>query len=88
MNETDHASPSDRVIERGGVYDHAAHGRVEVTQIWQGTQWTDAVTVSSTEEREINRPIVVRYIPADGGDWHDELAATFDEFHAATAPTD
>lgn len=85
MNENDHASPSDRAIERGGIYDHATHGRVEVTQIWQGTEWTDAVAVSPTEEREARRPIVVRYIPADDGDWHDELAATLDEFHAAIA---
>ncbi|NUB93932.1 hypothetical protein HT576_23440 [Haloterrigena sp. SYSU A121-1] len=88
MSETDHATPSGRAIERGGVYAHATHSRVEVTQIWQGTQWTEAVTVPSTEEREIGRPIVVRYIPAADGDWRDELAATLDEFHAAIASAD
>ena len=67
-----------QAIERGGVYKHPTHDRVEVTGIWEGKQWTDTVSRSAVKDEQ--NPIVVRYVPHGGSDWSDELAGTLDEF--------
>lgn len=71
-------SRADRAVEDGATYRHAEHGHVEVTGIWHRTRRLDAV--SETSEREL---VVVRFVPADGGEWIDELAERLEEFLVA-----
>lgn len=68
-------SAPDRTVEEGGTYEHADHGRVEVTGIWYRTRRLEAVRAD--DERGM---IVVRFVPGDGGTWIDELAEPLDDF--------
>ncbi|QSW99407.1 hypothetical protein [Haloterrigena alkaliphila] len=76
MNEEQKlTSASDRPIEHGRTYDHAHHGPVEVTGIWQKTRWVE--TVRDGDEQET---VVIRFLPPDGDDWSDERSASLNEF--------
>lgn len=77
-NEQAPDSGSTRVIEDGETYDHAEHGRVEVTGIWQRTRQLEMAYSTASQEM-----VVVRHVPADGGDWIDEQAEELDDFLAA-----
>ncbi|UTF55361.1 hypothetical protein [Natronosalvus rutilus] len=71
-------SPADSGLECGRTYTHTRHGRVEVTGLWQGTRWVDAVDQPNEGET-----VVVRYLPPDGETWRDERSALLDDFLAA-----
>lgn len=79
-------SDSVQTITRGEVYKHATDGRVEVSAIWKGKEWTDTASRSAVEGED--NPIVVRYIPYEKGDWSDEMAGTLDEFLNAIEPAE
>lgn len=81
MNENEQTddSGSDRAIEHGETYYHAEQGYVEVTGIWQRTQRLD--TIHNTDEQDM---IVIRYLPAENGEWRNELAEPLDDFLEAT----
>ena len=84
MGKNEEKRSSDRTIERGNRYDHATYGSVEVTDIWQGTQWTGTATLSNELDEQTDRQsIIVRFIPADDGDWTDEIAETRATFRDA-----
>ena len=79
MNEEEQSpgSDADRAIEHGETYEHAEHGTVKITGIYQRTRRLD--TTAAADERPL---VVIRYVP-EGGGWIDELAAKRDEFCAA-----
>ena len=77
MNKKDQrpVSGSDRIVEHGEMYDHAEHGPVEVTGIWQRTHRLDTTRNGDGEDM-----IVVRYVPGTERKWIDELAEPLDDF--------
>ena len=58
MNEGEDAHSSERevVVERGETYEHADHGRVSVTGLWEGVHHVD-----SARNTNGTGVIVVRY---------------------------
>ncbi|SDJ64738.1 hypothetical protein [Natronorubrum texcoconense] len=73
-----YGSADDRLIEDGGTYDHAEHGRVEVTGIWKRTQRIQRLeTARREDERDTT---VVRFVPGENGEWIDELAEPCGDF--------
>lgn len=70
----------DLVVERGGQYDHATHGRVTVTGIWKGVQQVDRARNTND-----TGTIIVRYTTDRDEEVveTDELTETLDEFLAA-----
>ena len=57
------------------MYDHAEHGTVEVTGIWQRTHRLD--TTRNVDREDM---IIVRYVPGTERTWIDELAEPLDDF--------
>lgn len=72
-------SEADRVVERGKTYDHAEHGRVEVSGIWKGVQRVDSAR--NTDQKDV---IIVRYSTGGDGEPVGEFTETVDEFLTAT----
>lgn len=85
MSKSDQSRPQDRAITCGKTYTHEVHGRVTVTGIWHGSQWIETVPPPDADTQSTTQSIVIRYTPADTGDWYDELADTRDSFYDAIA---
>lgn len=66
---------ADRSVERGETYNHAQHGRVEVSGIWRGVNEVDSAR--NTNQKAV---IIVRYSAEQEGERVDELTDTLDEF--------
>lgn len=68
-------SDSDMVVDRGGTYDHAEYGQVEVTGIWKGVKQVNEA--QHTNEGDV---IIVRYSAEISGKKVDELTDTLEDF--------
>lgn len=68
-------SDSETVVDRGETYNHAEHGRVEVTGIWKGVEQVDKA--HRTDEKDV---FIVRYSAEINGEEVDELTDTLTEF--------
>jgi hypothetical protein len=69
------SSRSDRVIERGEMYEHEKYGLVEVTGIWKGVKGVD--TAPKANKKDV---FIIRYSANENGEQVDELTDTLDEF--------
>lgn len=49
MSKADLDSTANHSIEVGEVYDHASHGNVKVTEIWQGVSSVDTARNTDTK---------------------------------------
>lgn len=68
-------SDSETVVDRGETYNHAEHGRVEVTGIWKGVEQVDKA--HRTDEKDV---FIVRYSAEINGEEVEELTDTLAEF--------
>lgn len=80
----DRGETSTVAIERGGIYEHETHGRVEVLGIWRGVERID----DAGNPDEAGGPVVVRYSPRDGDQPVGELSDTLESFLAVIEPVD
>lgn len=81
VDERQRVERDEPVVERGRTYEHADHGRVEVTGIWEEIHRLDAV-----RETETTGVIIVRYAPVadERSADEDEYTETLRDFLAAT----
>lgn len=80
-NENQSHSAVVQVIKCGEIYEHATHGAIEVTGIWQGTHWIDTMPISDTPAEQ--NLIIVRYTSVTDDNWWDESTETLDTFRNA-----
>lgn len=73
-------SALERAVKRGGTYDYATHGWVEVTGIWRGVRRID--TAHRADETDV---VVVCYSPVENGNSSAELADALEAFVAVSA---
>ncbi|WP_339105909.1 hypothetical protein [Haloterrigena salinisoli] len=77
MSKADLDSTANQSIEVGEVYDHASHGNVKVTGIWQGVSSVDTARNTDTKHT-----IVIRFSPIETDDRRSvpDLADTLNKF--------
>lgn len=64
-----------RSIKHGEEYNHAQHGRVEVSGIWRGINEVDSTR--NTDQKEV---IIIRYSAEQENERAVELTDTLDKF--------
>lgn len=74
----------DVAIERGGIYEHETHGRIEVLGIWRGVESVD----EAGNLHDAEGPLVVCYAIREDDHPVGELSDTLESFRSAIEPVD